>query len=201
MERTSRSARFYLRTCSNVTIAADSPLATRLRAGIRNLASTWFLARGQTIANTQAGRTICGNGSFIGRRQDWPALVEESSGRDTRSKQPHSSALIQQAGIIRLGRHGQSCSRDRQACRRASYCIEIIEGLHRPPGKQTSSEKRPVLAGRILRSLVRDGAEFIKIRRYIEENPVKAGLAKIAEDWPWSSAFSGADLQVRSPFD
>lgn len=35
---------------------------------------------------------------------------------------------------------------------------------------------------------MRDEAHFRKARRYIEANPVKAGLARVPEDWPWSSA-------------
>ena len=35
---------------------------------------------------------------------------------------------------------------------------------------------------------VRDAAEFERIRRYIEQNPVAAGLVEKPEDWPWSSA-------------
>lgn len=36
--------------------------------------------------------------------------------------------------------------------------------------------------------LVRDEAEFQRITRYIEMNPVKAGLAAKPEDFPWFSA-------------
>jgi putative transposase len=36
--------------------------------------------------------------------------------------------------------------------------------------------------------MVRSDAEFERIRGYIERNPVKAGLAARAEDFPWSSA-------------
>ena len=35
---------------------------------------------------------------------------------------------------------------------------------------------------------VRDADELERIIRYIEENPVKAGLTKLPEDWPFSSA-------------
>jgi REP element-mobilizing transposase RayT len=35
---------------------------------------------------------------------------------------------------------------------------------------------------------VRSGREFDKIKQYIEENPVKAGLVKEPGDWPYSSA-------------
>jgi type I restriction enzyme R subunit/putative DNA methylase len=36
---------------------------------------------------------------------------------------------------------------------------------------------------------VRSEGEFIRIQKYIENNPVKAGLVAKAENWPWSSAF------------
>jgi len=35
---------------------------------------------------------------------------------------------------------------------------------------------------------VRDAKEFERIAGYIEWNPVRAGLVKRPEDWPWSSA-------------
>jgi putative transposase len=37
---------------------------------------------------------------------------------------------------------------------------------------------------------VRSRDELEKIVRYIEENPVRTGLVKSAEDWRWSSAFA-----------
>ncbi len=36
--------------------------------------------------------------------------------------------------------------------------------------------------------IVRDGDEFDRIRRYIEENPVRAGLVRRASEYRWSSA-------------
>ena len=39
--------------------------------------------------------------------------------------------------------------------------------------------------------VVRNGKEFDSIRGYIEENPVRAGLAAVAEAYPWSSAGRG----------
>jgi len=35
---------------------------------------------------------------------------------------------------------------------------------------------------------VRDEKEFERIRAYIEENPLQAGLVAAPEDYPWSSA-------------
>jgi|SRR5580658_3451862 REP element-mobilizing transposase RayT len=37
--------------------------------------------------------------------------------------------------------------------------------------------------------LVRSECEFDRIRSYIEQNPVKAGLAAAPEEFPWSSAY------------
>ncbi len=42
---------------------------------------------------------------------------------------------------------------------------------------------------------IRDEAEFARVVRYIEHNPVKAGLVSRPPDWPWSSACR-TDLQV-----
>jgi REP element-mobilizing transposase RayT len=36
--------------------------------------------------------------------------------------------------------------------------------------------------------LARSGAEFERVRKYIQNNPVTAGLAAAAKDFPWSSA-------------
>jgi len=35
---------------------------------------------------------------------------------------------------------------------------------------------------------VRDEGEFNRLKRYIEQNPVKACLVRTPEEWPWSSA-------------
>jgi putative transposase len=37
---------------------------------------------------------------------------------------------------------------------------------------------------------IRNERHFRQAVQYIHENPVKAGLASKAEDWPWSSAYS-----------
>jgi REP element-mobilizing transposase RayT len=43
---------------------------------------------------------------------------------------------------------------------------------------------------------VRSEMESERIRRYIEENPVRAGLVARAEDYPWSSAYAGANAGI-----
>ena len=51
--------------------------------------------------------------------------------------------------------------------------------------------------------IVRDQQEFERIRGYIEENPVRAGLVNAATEYRWSSAWatrgSPADEGVRPP--
>jgi putative transposase len=46
--------------------------------------------------------------------------------------------------------------------------------------------------------LVRDDEECANIKHYIEWNPVKAGLARSPEEYPWSSAPGGSPDQKRS---
>ena len=46
--------------------------------------------------------------------------------------------------------------------------------------------------------LVRNRDEFYRIRQYIEDNPIRAGLAATAEEFPWSSALSRAEARPRA---
>jgi hypothetical protein len=43
---------------------------------------------------------------------------------------------------------------------------------------------------------VRNDVEFRRIERYIEENPVRAGLVSAPEEYRWSSAYAGANAGV-----
>ncbi len=43
---------------------------------------------------------------------------------------------------------------------------------------------------------VRDQREFDRIRRYIENNPVSAGLVSTPEDYRWSSGFAGSIADI-----
>jgi REP element-mobilizing transposase RayT len=46
---------------------------------------------------------------------------------------------------------------------------------------------------------VREPEELAKIVRYMEKNPVVAGLVSRGEDWRWSSAFGMAEGPARRP--
>lgn len=59
----------------------------------------------------------------------------------------------------------------------------------------TQANRRLRLEGRLWQAeywdrYMRDEEHFNKARRYIEANPVKAGLCKTPKEWPWSSANS-----------
>jgi type I restriction enzyme R subunit/putative DNA methylase len=43
---------------------------------------------------------------------------------------------------------------------------------------------------------VRNDAEFSRIANYIEENPVRARLARSADDYRWSSGYAGSKAGV-----
>jgi hypothetical protein len=49
-------------------------------------------------------------------------------------------------------------------------------------------ERRTKLEAYLDLGYIRGEEHFRKARRYIESNPVKAGLARMAAEWPWSSA-------------
>jgi putative transposase len=78
--------------------------------------------------------------------------------------------------------------------------------------KNTSARQANAILGRTGRPFwqtesydhwVRNGRQFERIRRYIEENPVKAGLVATADKWPWSSASVGqvTDLSRHNKLD
>ncbi len=65
-------------------------------------------------------------------------------------------------------------------------------------------------AGRYKAPPVQDGAHLLTVVRYIERNPLRAGLVEHAEDWPWCSLWTRltgvgtpalADPPVRLPPD
>ena len=51
----------------------------------------------------------------------------------------------------------------------------------------------PVYQGRFRAIPVEPGTHLLTVLRYVERNPVRAGLVALAEDWPYSSA---SDLAI-----
>jgi len=50
-------------------------------------------------------------------------------------------------------------------------------------------------------SCILDGAHFLLAVRYVERNPVRAGLAKKPWDWQWSSALAHTTEKANCLFD
>ena len=81
--------------------------------------------------------------------------------------------------------------------------IRPLEGQHLPEIlhsiRSFSSQKASRLLGRSgafwqresFYRYIRDARHFAAVVRYIENNPVKAGLCKTAKEWEFSSAFGG----------
>ncbi|HUA82470.1 MAG TPA: hypothetical protein VMB85_01330 [Bryobacteraceae bacterium] len=77
----------------------------------------------------------------------------------------------------------------------AGSTAEIPQGRERPRGESPAgAHGRAVLAKESYDHWVRDHSEFERIRIYIENNPVKAGLARSAEEYIWSSAYAGKNV-------
>ena len=55
--------------------------------------------------------------------------------------------------------------------------------------------KGAVYQGRYRASAIHNGSYFYRAVRYVERNPVRAGLAERVEDWPWSSAARIGEIQ------
>jgi REP-associated tyrosine transposase len=68
----------------------------------------------------------------------------------------------------------------------------IMQGIKgttsRKANKLLSRPGRPFWQDESFDHWIRSAGEFLKIRNYILQNPVSAGLAKNVLDWPWSSA-------------
>jgi putative transposase len=58
-----------------------------------------------------------------------------------------------------------------------------------------------VWQGRFKAFVAQNGAHLLSVLRYVEYNPVRAGLATRAEDWPWGSAITALKTPSLAPFD
>jgi putative transposase len=69
------------------------------------------------------------------------------------------------------------------------HCIAHIKGVSaREANRLLNRTASPFRAKDYFEHRVRDSVEEQRIVRYIEKNPVKAGLCQEIEEWPWSSA-------------
>ena len=57
-----------------------------------------------------------------------------------------------------------------------------------------------VFEGRFFAELIQDESHFLGLARYIDQNPVRAGLCRQAELWPWSGCAETLGLRPAAPF-
>ena len=69
------------------------------------------------------------------------------------------------------------------------------EKTAREANKLLGQTGRPFWQDESYDHLVRGTEEFYRIERYILENPVRAGLAQSAEDYPWFGVSSRGGLK------
>jgi hypothetical protein len=63
-----------------------------------------------------------------------------------------------------------------------------VENHHTPPHQRNALAPRPRLARDYFDRYIRNDAHYEANKRYIEMNPVAAGLCETPEAWPFSSA-------------
>jgi putative transposase len=73
-----------------------------------------------------------------------------------------------------------------------SIALRKLKGTSaREANKLLGLTGQPFWQGESYDHLVRSPEEFERIENYILQNPVRAGLARVPEEYPWSSGFRG----------
>jgi putative transposase len=74
----------------------------------------------------------------------------------------------------------------------SSVALRRLKGASaREANKLLGLTGQPFWQGESYDHLVRSQEEFERIENYILQNPVRAGLARVEEEYPWSSGFRG----------
>jgi REP element-mobilizing transposase RayT len=69
------------------------------------------------------------------------------------------------------------------------YVMRTVKGITAGKANQLLGRSGPFWLNESYDHWIRSEDEFNRIVKYIERNPVKAGLAERVEDWRWSSAW------------
>jgi putative transposase len=146
------------------------------------------------------------------RRAEWQALLEIEDNRQRRTRleayldRGHGACCLRRRTIAALAegalRHFDGERYELLAWVVMPNHIHTLLRVRHPLGQILQSWKRFIAreANKLLRregpfwereywdTYMRDSDQLIKAHRYIEQNPVKAGLVTDARGWPWSSA-------------
>jgi REP element-mobilizing transposase RayT len=149
----------------------------------------------------------------LSRRAEWEALLRIENNRQRRIKleeyldRGHGGCWLRRPEIAALA-EGALRQSDGQHCQLLAWVVMpnhihvLARILDTPLAALTKSWKGRIAreANKLLRrqgafwereywdTYMRDEEQLARARRYIEQNPLKAGLVRQAKDWPWSSA-------------
>ena len=76
--------------------------------------------------------------------------------------------------------------------------IQMVKGSTARFANHILERKGPFWQQEYFDRAIRNDEEHLRIRRYIEQNPVRVGLCRTPESWPWSSANRQASLKARA---
>src|SRR5436305_5413330 len=182
-------------TASTPPRLGGRPASIRHLASLRQPATRALPAAEQT----RCGTSLCLDGPIPRLNPCWTPLLSPKAHRPTgRGFYPlrrAASAILRPA---RVRGHGEPCAPAGAAARKPQPILTNLKGLHSTRSESVARTHRPaILASGILRSCgTRDDRESDRIKAYIENNPVKAGLVATAEDYLWSSAARKAEMNL-----
>lgn len=81
-----------------------------------------------------------------------------------------------------------------------SALMRHLNGVYTQNFNRRHGKVRHVFRGRSKSVLVDREAYFLELCRYVELNPVRAGMVHVPQDWPWSSFLAHAGLATCPPW-
>jgi putative transposase len=78
--------------------------------------------------------------------------------------------------------------------------MQQLNGLYGQTFNRRHAERGHVFQGRYHSELIEREAHFVETARYIALNPVRAGLCRRPEEWPWSSYGATVGLKIPAKF-
>ncbi len=140
--------------------------------------------------------------------REWDRALDRAASGPIWLKNPQIAAMI--AGTLRSGEIEKQLYRLRAFVVMVNHVHVLVEPL--APGPKITQWIKGVTAREGNRLLGRDGHPFWqhesydhwvrneiegqRVVRYIEANPVMAGLVERVEQWPWSSAYDSKSAQA-----
>jgi putative transposase len=199
------------------------PTLDELRAGFRGWHQRGYLPHFDAPSVSQMVTFMLTDSFPISRRAEWEPILREPTDSLRRRRleewldRGHGRCWLRLPHVAKVVEHvlmeGDGRDFRMQAWTLMPNHVHLLVDLRTVPlvklvnhWKGASSRQANLLLGRAGRfwqqdyfdTLIRDSEHMAKALRYVEQNPVKAGLVRNARDWPWSSA-RGRDSHGRLP--